>query len=263
MSQARKLRRTAAVKPVPRDDETPPMARVGMVAGISLGLSDEQSADALNALAGFRQGDGTSAAMFARMLELVDLARLDGSGDGLPELDTTAERAKLERRFGVGFVKRVAAMGQPAASMLGALRGLLIAVLLMLWPAKASANELAETVRSAHKIQRRNRGRRRAGRRVRNFADTSFSPYHHPGGWTRSNRKYADSPLRSTFFRSSETGCGCVRASSKSRAKSSTSSWFGVLDASTLESFPRVTPTSRFNGATERSKARLTAAVEK
>ena len=87
-----------------------------MVAGISLGLSDEQAADALNALAGLGVADATAGAMLARMLELVDLARDDGAGDALPALDTAAERAKLERSFGAGFVKRVAAMGKPAAS---------------------------------------------------------------------------------------------------------------------------------------------------
>lgn len=254
MSQARKLRRAAAVKPVPRDDETPPLARVGMLAGISLGLSDEQSADALNALAGFRPGDGTSAAMFARMLELVDLARLDGDADALGELDTAAERQKLERSFGAGFVKRVAAMGKPATSMLQALRGLLLLLLLTLWPSKASAAlTLESTLGNAHKIQRRHRRRRARGnfaQRYRNAYDTS--------GWTRWRRSYDVSPPRSTSFRSSEIGCELARESCKSRGKTSRSSWFGDGGSSTLASCPRVTRTSRSGVATARSNARHT-----
>lgn len=262
MSQARKMRRAAAVqRPREDDDGTPPMGRVGIVAGISLGLSDEQTTDALNALAGFRPGDSTSAAMFARMLELVDLAKLDGSGAELPDLDTVAERAKLERSFGAGFVKRVAAMGSPASSMLAALRSMLLVAIVLLWPAtsKASANVLAETVRNAHKMQRRNRRRDR----VRNFADTSNALYHHPRGWIRSSRKSAGSARHSTYFRSSATGCARELASCRSRARSTRSCWFGDVVASTSAGCPRVIPTSRFNVATVRSKAHHTAAVEK
>jgi hypothetical protein len=259
MSQARKLRRAAAVKPV--QDETPPLARVGMLAGISLGLSDEQSTDALNALAGFRQGDGTSAAMFARMLELVDLARNDGSGDSLGELDTAAERAKLERSFGAGFTKRVAAMGKPAASMLGALRSLLVVFALLLWPtnSKASAIPSPGTDGNAHKIQRRN-SRRRGRRKV---GQPNHLAYSHPRGWIQSSRKSAGLRRLFTSFRSFATGCGCERANSANRARSSRLSWFGAHDASTSGGSPRVTRTSRFNVATERSKAHLTESVEK
>lgn len=255
MSQARKLRRAAAVKPVPRDDEAPPLARVGMLAGISLGLSDEQATDALNALAGFRPGDGTSAAMFARMLELVDLARLDGASDELGELDTAAERAKLERSFGAGFVKRVAAMGKPATSMLQALRGLLLLLVLTLWPSKASAAvSLESEIGNAHKIQRRHRRRRRAGG---NFAPRNRNAYD-TRGWTRWRRSYDVSRPRSTSFRSSEIGCELARESCKSRGKSSRSSWFGDADSFTLASCPRVTRTSRSGVATARSNARHT-----
>lgn len=254
MSQARKLRRGAAVKPVPRDDEAPPLARVGMLAGISLGLSDEQATDALNALAGFRPGDGTSAAMFARMLELVDLARLDGAGDELGELDTAAERAKLERSFGAGFVKRVAAMGKPATSMLQALRGLLLLLLLTLWPSKAmAATTLESGIENAHKIQRRNRRRRARG----NLARSNRSAYDTPE-WTRWSRSYAGSRRPSTSFRSFEIGCAHERVSCKSRGKSSRSSWFGGADSSTLASCPRATRTLRSGGVTERSSARHT-----
>lgn len=89
MSQARKLRRATAVQKQQRheDDGTPPMGRVGMVAGISLGLSDDQTTDALNALAGFRPVDATTAMMYARMLELVDVARRHGVADALPSED--------------------------------------------------------------------------------------------------------------------------------------------------------------------------------
>ena len=259
MSQARKLRRAAAAKPLVRDDETPPLGRVGMLAGISLGLSDEQSADALNALAGFRQGDGTSAAMFARMLELVDLARLDGAGDELGELDTAAERAKLERSFGVGFVKRVAAMGKPATSMLQALRGLLLLLVLTLWPSSASAaTALASEAQNAHKIQRRNRRRRRLRRSVRIFADAADAPYHRARGWIRSSRKFGVSLPLFSSFPSFGIGSARERESCKSRASSSKSFWSGGVAASTSTACPRVTRTSRSCGETARWRARHT-----
>jgi hypothetical protein len=263
MSQARKLRRAAAVKPVPRDDDgMPPMGRVGIIAGISLGLSDDQTTDALNALAGFRPDDATTGTMYARMLELVDLARNDGAGDALQtDLDTTTERAKLERRFGAGFTKRVAAMGSPAVSMLAALRSLLLLAMLLLWPstAKAASQELAGAYSNAHKIQRRNR--RLAARRK--VGPSNQAAYYHPWGWIQSSRKSAGLRRLFTSCRSFETGSGRERGSSKSRARSSILSWFGARVASTWGGSPRVTRTSRFNVATERSKAHHTAGLEK
>lgn len=264
MSQARKLRRSAAAAKQVRNDGDPPLARLGMLAGISLGLSDEQSADALNALAGDRQSDGTSAAMFARMLELVDLARAEGAGATLPDIDTAAERAKLERSFGAGFVKRVSGMGRPAASMLFALKSLVLLLVVLLWPAAAHASPAAAACENAHKIQSRNRRRARrrpAARRVRNVADGEDAPYHHPWGWTRSKRKYGNSPPLSSYFRSSATGCACERVSSRSRARRSISSWFGDAGASKSGVFPRETRTSRSNAATARSKAHRTASA--
>lgn len=261
MSQARRMRRAVAAKQI-GSDEDPPLARLGMLAGISLGLSDDQATDALNALAGERQSDGTSAAMFARMLELVDLARSAGRGSTLPDIDTAAERAKLERSFGAGFVKRVAAMGRPAASMLLALKGVLLLLFVLLWPAAASAEPLGGTLRNAHKIQSRNRRRarhRRAARRRQNVADGEDAPYHHPRGWIRSKRKYGNSPQLSSCFRSSVTGCARGRVSCRSRARRSISSWFGGADASRWGGFPRGIRTSRSNEATARSRALLTA----
>lgn len=248
------MRRSALQRP--REDETPPMGRVGMVAGISLGLSDEQATDALNALAGFRPTDATAGALFARMLELVDLARREGIDDGLPhDLNTAAERAKLDRSFGAGFVKRVTAVGQPAASMLGALRSLLLLLALLLWSSNGTAAQnLGASVNGAHKIQRRNR--RYFGRRVQ-------SHYHNaPRAWTRSSRKYAGSRRRSTSSLSSETGCGRGLETCKKAGKSSKSSWFGGVDISTSDGFPRATRTLRSNVATERSRARRTAKAE-
>lgn len=240
----------------PREDETPPMGRVGMVAGISLGLSDEQATDALNALAGFRPVDATAGSLFARMLELVDLARREGIDDGLPpDLNTAAERAKLDRSFGAGFVKRVTSVGQPAASMLGALRSLLLLLAVLMWPSNGTAAPSSGAlVQMAHKIQRRNR---------RFFGRHRGNHYHSaPWGWIRSSRKSVASRRRSTSAWSSETGSGCELESCKNAAKSSKSSSFGGADAFTLGSFPRVTPTSRSSVATGRSRARRTDRAE-
>lgn len=250
MSQARKIRRSAVQGPR-QDDGTPPLSRVGMVAGISLGLSDEQATDALNALAGFRPTDATAGALFARMLELVDLARREGIDYGLPaELNTAAERAKLDRSFGAGFAKRVTGVGQPAVSLLGALRSLLLLLALFLWP--SHANAAGALVQTAHKIQRRNSGRlarRNLGRRV-------GAHYHHPRGWIRSRAKFGDSPPLFTSFHSFATGSGRGRTSCGSRARSSKSYSFGGVDVFTSVASPRVTRTSRFNGATARSNSR-------
>jgi hypothetical protein len=225
------------------------MGRVGIVAGLSLGLSDEQTTDALNALAGFRPSDATTGTMYARMLELVDLARGEGL-DGLPhDLDTKAERAKLERSFGAGFIKRVAAMGQPAGSTLAALRSLLLAFVVLLWASLGNATQRAGApVVGSHKIQRRNRRRRKLGRR-------SQPVYSHPRGWIRSSQKSVDSPRLSTFFPSFATGFECEPASSRSRTRSSKSSWFGAVDGSMSAGCPRVTPTSPSSGVTARSNS--------
>lgn len=231
------------------EDGTPPMGRVGMVAGISLGLSDEQATDALNALAGFRPTDATAGALFARMLELVDLARSEGLDDGLPhDLNTAAERAKLDRSFGAGFVKRVTTTGQPAVSMLAALRSLLLLAALLLWPAQGNAAVRAATglVGTTHKIQRRNfgPGRRRA--------------YHRRRGWIRSKAKSGRSRLRCTSSRASATGSAPERGSYLSKASSSKSSSSGDEDASTSAAFRRATRTLRSNAATGASSSRLT-----
>lgn len=255
MSHARKLRRSAVRR---EDDGTLPMGRVGMLAGISLGLSDEQATDALNALAGFRATDPTAGALFARMLELVDLARREGIDDGLPaELNTAAERAKLDRSFGAGFAKHVAAIGQPASAMLSALRTLLLLLALLLWatPGNAALRGGA-LVRGAHKIQRRNRDRRR-----RNVGPVNQPAYHHRRGWIRSSRKSAGSLRLSSSSPSFETGYECEPTSSGNRAKSSKSSWSGGAVASTSAACPRVIPISRLSVATVRSRALHTASA--
>lgn len=255
MSQARKLRRAAAVQKEQRheDDGTPPMGRVGMVAGISLGLSDDQTTDALNALAGFRPVDATTAMMYARMLELVDVARRHGVADALPsDLDTGAERAKLERSFGVGFATRVASQGQPAASMLGALKALLLLLALLVWPNSASAAELPAL--GSHKIQRRNRRRGGWG----NLAQANRTAYYHSRGWIRSKEKSAISPRLSTYFRSFANGCGCGRTSWRSEARRSKLCSFGGGGVSTSADCPTAIRTLRSSVQTDRSSARLT-----
>ena len=257
MSQARKLRRAAAVqRHRHEDDGTPPMGRVGMVAGISLGLSDDQTTDALNALAGFRPVDATTAMMYARMLELVDVARRHGVADALPsDLDTGAERAKLERSFGVGFATRVASQGQPATSMLGALRALLLLAVLVLWPSSASAAErVSAPALGSHKIQRRNR--RRGGRG--NLAHANQRAYSNSRGWTRSKEKSAILPRLFTSFRSFGSGCGSGRTSWRNAASRSRSYLFGVSAVSTSAACPTAILTSPSCGRMGRSSVRLT-----
>jgi len=211
----------------------------------SLGFSDEQLAEA-------QSGAGESADMLmARVFELLELQH----GHTTPDCDQA--RAEMEARRGAGFVKRVQRMGKPAAVALRALLMTLTLFVLSLFPrsAEAAVAKLA-TLRNAHKIQRRNRRHPRLGARVRNFAGSEPAPYHHSGGWTRSSRKSAGFARLSSLFRSSETGFGRGRASSRSRAKTSKSSLFGAVVASGLAICPRETRISRSNDETGRWRPR-------
>lgn len=213
----------------------------------SLGFSDEQLAEA-------QSGAGESADMLmARVFELLELQH----GHSTPDCDQA--RAEMEARRGAGFVKRVQRMGKPAAVALRALLMTLTLFVLSLFPRSADA-ALAKlaTYRNAHKIQRRNRRHPRLGARVRNLADGDPPPYHHSGGWTRSSRKSAGFARLSSSFRSFETGSGRGPASSRSRARSSKSSWFGGVDASALGTCPKPTRISRSNVATALSRPRPT-----
>jgi hypothetical protein len=110
---ARKTRR--ARRETSELDQYTPLARLALIAGDSLALSDEQLTDAMNALSGFNAPDELADVLHARLLELVELL------SGLPafaNVQVTAERAQLEQRRGAGFVQRVAAMGTPAAAAL-------------------------------------------------------------------------------------------------------------------------------------------------
>jgi len=213
----------------------------------SLGFSDEELAEA-------QSGHGESAdVLMARVFELLELEH----GHTTEACDQA--RAEMEERRGAGFVKRVQRMGKPAAAALRALLMTLTLFVLSLIPSRAEAGvaKLA-TLRNAHKIQRRNRRTTRTRIRsrwfFRYFADGALTPYHHPRGWIQSSRSSGGFALLSSSFRSSATGSERAGASSKSRAKSSRSSWFGGVDASALVTCPRVTRTSRSSVATVRSK---------
>lgn len=195
----------------------------------------------------------------ARFFELMELVQ---GSPGYYDPD----RAEMEQLRGVGFIARVAATGTPAAEAVKAFTsedmdlmqsapsrwqaalGVLAFVLALCWPSAAKASErVSALARNAHKIQRRYFGRR------------ARASYHRARGWIRSSRKSAGLRRLFTFSQSSGIGCGRELGSSKNRAKSSKSYWFGGAVASTLDGFPRVTPTSRFDGTTARSRARHTA----
>ncbi len=111
--EARKTRR--ARRTSNELDSFTPLARLALIAGDSLALSDNELTDAMNALSSRDERDELADVLHARLLELVELLR------GLPEfanVQVTAERARLEQRRGAGFVQRVRAMGQPAEEAL-------------------------------------------------------------------------------------------------------------------------------------------------
>jgi len=111
--EARKTRRARRVSS--ETDQLTPLARLALIAGDSLALSDSELTDAMNALSGYAEPGELADVLHARLLELVELLR------NLPEfadVQVTAERAQLEKRRGVGFVQRVAGMGTPAADAL-------------------------------------------------------------------------------------------------------------------------------------------------
>jgi hypothetical protein len=250
----RKQRRRAVQRPrtvaLRRDLE--PAEQLAIAAGVSLELSDEQIDEACETL--FYEPERTELAdmVEARVLELLHL-----SGCADPQAETA-----LEERKGREFFARVAAMGKPAQWALSmaqkpiaALSTLILAVVLFLWPSVAKASErVSAPLDGAHKIQRRNN----RPRRRRYFGRLNQAAYHPPRGWTRSSRKSAGSPRLFTSSRSSEIGYGRELESCNNRARSSKSSSSGGAAAFTSGGFPRVTPTSRFSVATERSRARRT-----
>lgn len=210
----------------------------------SLGFSEEQMAEA-------QSGSGEAADMLmARVFELLELEH----GHTTPACDQA--RAEMEARRGAGFVRRVARMGKPAAVALRALLMTLTLFVLSLIPGRADAAvaKLA-TLRNAHKIQFSKRRRRPSRRGVRNFADDDHAPYHHPRGWTQSNQQSGGFARLSRVSRSSRIGCGRALESSRSKARSSRSSWCGDGDAIVLVSSRRVTLTSRLSVATVQSSA--------
>jgi hypothetical protein len=139
--QPRKARR-ARRAPSELDQYTP-LARLALIAGDSLALSDEQLTDAMNALSGHDEPGELADVLQARLLELVELLR------GVPEfanVQVTAERARLERRRGAGFIQRVAGMGKSAAQALAAF-SLIALVTVLFTPSTALASVLG-----SHKI---------------------------------------------------------------------------------------------------------------
>jgi len=249
----RKARRRAALQPV---DPMPPMAELAIVAGDSLELSDDEITDALNALSGFTPPGELSDTLQARLLELAELVQ--GRDDApaplrlaCASLDLAEARAQLERRRGVGFVARVAAMGKPAAA---ALAGMLLALLVWLLPSSAAAAPpyLATAAFSSHNVSRTRR--RLFALALRNSAlwGTVSGPFR----WIRSNAKSGNSLRPSTYFRASVTGFAHARRSSRAKAKTSRSSWSGGVDTSASEQCRTAIRTSRSSARTARSSAR-------
>jgi hypothetical protein len=207
----------------------------------SLGFSDEQLAEA-------QSGAGEAADMLmARVFELLELQH----GHVTPDCEQA--RAEMEQRRGRGFVQRVARMGRPATAALSALRGLLVLVLLLLWPttAKAAANHLAGAIENAHKIQRRNR---------RKIATVNRRSYHHPRGWIQSKLSYGRSLRRSLSASAFATGCACAPGSyvSRARARTSRSFSFGDVAPSEWAASLKASRTSPFVAETALSSSRRT-----
>ena len=111
----RQARKTRRARRATETDQLTPLARLALIAGDSLALSDIELTDAMNALSGHAAPGELADVLHARLLELVELLR------NLPEfadVEVNAERAQLEKRRGAGFVQRVAGMGTPAAAAL-------------------------------------------------------------------------------------------------------------------------------------------------
>jgi hypothetical protein len=204
----------------------------------SLGFSDEQLAEA-------QSGQGESAdVLMARVFELLELQH------GRTTPDCEQARAELEQRRGPGFVTKVRRMGKPAAVALRALLATLTLFVLSLIPSRAdAASAKLATLRSAHKIHRRNSAGLLA--LVRKFAD-----YLPRWGWIRSKKYYAISQRRSRSCRAFATGYGCAPASSRRRASGSRSSWCGGSAAFASGACPALSPTSRSSTPTARWNAR-------
>lgn len=241
-----------------RADEVPALSQLTLLAGRSLGLSDEESAEALENLGSFPTSEPSELAdmVLARLLEMVEHMRARETvpselRQACAAIELPTGRVELERRNGSGFVTRVAAMGKPA---LVALASVGLAVLLMLWPGAAKASERPGAEPEA-RIRYRRGNRRRVVRA--NLAAALRSVYL-TRSWIRWSRSYAGSRRRSMSFRSFATGCERAPGSCKSRAKSSISSWFGDADFSTSASCPRATRTLQSVAATVRSNARHT-----
>lgn len=239
-------------------ERLPPMAELAIVAGESLELSDQDLTDALNALSGFTAPDERSDVLQARLLELAELvqARDDAPAAlrlACASLDLVEARAELERRRGVGFVARVAAMGKSAAA---ALSGVLLVLLVWLWPSSAAAAPLlAAHPESSHNVSRMRR--RFFALALRNSA--LWGAYQVAFRWIRSRGKSGSSLRHSTCFRASVTGSGRARESSRAKARSSRSSWFGGAARSVSAPCPTAIRTSRSSAQTVRSSVRRTA----
>lgn len=245
-----------------RTEEMPALSQLALLAGRSLGLSDEQSAEAIENLGSFPASEPNELAdtVLARLLEMVELVRNRETGpsdlqQACAAIELPTGRVELERRNGSGFVTRVAAMGKPA---LVALASVGLALLLALWPssAKAASAKLFSSLRSAHKIQRRNFAGLLAF--VRKIAD-----HFRRAGWIRSKKSYGISQRHSQSYRASKIGFGYERRSFVRAARRSKSSWSGGSAAFVSGDCPALSPTSRLNVPTARSSARRGASPAK
>lgn len=264
-------------------ERLPPMAELAIVAGESLELSDQDLTDALNALSGFTPPGELSDRLQARLLELAELvqARSDAPEPlrlACSSLDLVEARAELERRNGAGFVARVARMGKSAAA---ALAGVLLALLVWLFPSSAFAAtaappKLAAGAESSHNVSRRKRRRSRHARACRGSKRlaralqtvTELQIFTPAGGqtrccsnefdqtlvvwlrWTLSSGRSGSSLPRFSSSHSSETGSGRERASFVKRERSLRSCWCGGAGASTSGTCRTGARTSRSNTRT-------------
>lgn len=226
------------------------------LAAESLGLDERQALEIKNST-----GEMTDV-LLARAIELAELAH------GYAPPGMAQARAELEQRNGPGFLARVAAMGRPAAAMLG----LIACLLLLLTPEGASAQTAQgarfETVSYA-KLRAwllRWLGRCRAFL-VRNSRSARPGKYRHPAGgkctlagrrsgaiwWSRSSAGFG---LRSTSHQLSAVGCGRGRTSSSALVSASRSSWFGAGTNFERTNCRRTTRTLRSSTPMDRWSAR-------
>ena len=236
-------------------EEMPALSKLALLAGRSLGLTDEQSSEAIENLGSFPESEPNELAdmVLARLLEMVELVRSRATGpselqQACATIKLPSGRVELERRNGSGFVTRVAAMGRPAVA---ALVSVGLAVLLMLWPsaAKAAQGERVFALRNAHKIQRRNSAGLLAF--VRKFTDHFLRR-----GWIRLKKYYATSPRRSLSRRRFAIGCAAERVNSRRRGRRSKSSWCGGSAAFVSGDCLAPSPTSQLSAPTARSRGR-------